>query len=109
MEKDYFPSERYTDAELDELQIPYALKDSCVDPLADYRSCVNNNKWNFLPFFYKFGPCRQLHDRWIVCQSNREFEIKEKRRSSLKLIEEAGQSINKGSGKVEIEGVSFRT
>jgi hypothetical protein len=66
-----------------------------VDQLADFRSCVTHNKWNFMPFFYKIGPCRQLHDRWIVCQSNREFEIKEKRRSSLKLIEEAGQQMEK--------------
>jgi hypothetical protein len=31
MEKDYLPSERYTEDELEELQIPYALRDSCVD------------------------------------------------------------------------------
>lgn len=58
MEKDYLPSVRYSEEELDALQIPYALKDCCVDPLADYRSCVNNNKWNFVPFFQRFGPCR---------------------------------------------------
>ena len=95
MEKDYLPSERYSEDEMEELQIPYALRDCCVDQLADFRSCVSHNKWNFMPFFYKIGPCRQLHDRWIVCQSNREFEIKEKRRSSLKLIEEAGQQMEK--------------
>ena len=91
MEKDYLPSERYTEEELEELQIPYVFRDSCVDQMADYRFCNNNNRWNYLPFFQRLGPCRQLFDRWIVCQSNREFEIKEKRRSSLKLIEEAGQ------------------
>ena len=95
MEKDFLPSERYTEEELEVLQIPYALRDCCVDQLADFRSCVNINKWNFMPFFYKLGPCRQLHDRWIVCQSNREFEIKEKRRSSVKIIEEAGKQIEK--------------
>ena len=52
------PSERYTEEELEELQIPYALRDCCVDPLADFRSCVNNSRWNFMPFFYKLGPCR---------------------------------------------------
>ena len=31
MEKDYLPSERYKEDELEELQIPYALRDSCVD------------------------------------------------------------------------------
>lgn len=67
MEKDYKPSERYTDQELDDLLIPYPLKDSCVDPLADYRICSNTNKWNFLPFFDRVGPCRSLHDRWIIC------------------------------------------
>ena len=71
---------------------------------------MNNSKWNFMPFFYKVGPCRQLHDRWIVCQSNREFEIKEKRRSSLKLIEEAGQQLDKATTKrFENAAVSFRT
>ena len=58
MEKDYLPSDKYTDEELEELQIPYVLKDSCVDPLVEYRSCVNNSKWNFMPFFYRYGPCR---------------------------------------------------
>ncbi len=80
-----------------------------MDPLADFRSCVNNNKWNFMPFFYKLGPCRQLHDRWIVCQSNREFEIKEKRRSSLKLIEEAGQQLASQNKRFEGASVQFRT
>jgi len=109
MEKDYLPSERYSEDELEELQIPYALRDSCVDQLADFRSCVTHNKWNFMPFFYKIGPCRQLHDRWIVCQSNREFEIKEKRRSSLKLIEEAGQQMEKAHQSKKFEAVGFRT
>ena len=58
MEKDFLPSERYTEEELEDLQIPYALRDCCVDPLADFRSCVNNSRWNFMPFFYKLGPCR---------------------------------------------------
>lgn len=51
MEKDYIPSQKYTDEQLDELMIPYVLKDSCVDTLADYRGCENTNKFNFLPFF----------------------------------------------------------
>ena len=67
MEKDYLPSTKYTEEELDELMIPYALKDSCVDALADYRYCANSNKWNFMPFFNNYGPCRQLYDRWIIC------------------------------------------
>ena len=67
MEKDYLPSDKYSYEELEELQIPYVLTDSCVDPLADYRSCINNSKWNFLPFFYNYGPCRPLYDRWIIC------------------------------------------
>jgi hypothetical protein len=57
------------------LQVPYVLQDCCVDSFCDYRSCVQNSRWNFLPLFNSLGPCRQLYDRWIVCQSNREFEI----------------------------------
>ena len=56
----------------------------------DYRLCVNSSKYNFMPGFGWIGPCRTLYDRWVICQSNREFEIKEKRRSSLKIIEESG-------------------
>ena len=93
MEKDYLPSEKYAQTEIDALQIPYGLQDSCVDSLCDYRSCINSSKWNFLPFFHHVGPCRQLYDRWIVCQSNREFEIKERRRGQLLLIEE-GETMN---------------
>ena len=81
MEKDYLPSEKYSKGEIDDLGVPYSLNDSCVDQLCDYRSCVSQSKWNFLPFFHNAGPCRQLYDRWIICQSNREFEIKEKQRS----------------------------
>ena len=88
MEKDYLTSEKYSQAEIDSLQVPYALQDACVDSLCDYRSCVNQSRWNFLPFFHNVGPCRQLYDRWIICQSNREFEIKERRRSQLVLAEQ---------------------
>ena len=108
MEKDFLPSERYTEEEIEELQIPYMLRDACIDQVADFRMCVNNNRWNFLPFFHKYGPCRSLHDRWIVCQSNREFEIKEKRRSSLKLIEEAGQQIANRDKMFEGTNIQFR-
>jgi len=38
--------------------IPYTLNDSCVNELVEYRSCGSNNKWNFLPMFNRFGPCR---------------------------------------------------
>ena len=38
--------------------------------------------------FERFGPCRNLYERWNQCQSNREFEIKERRRSQLALLEE---------------------
>ena len=37
MEKDYLDSEKYTSDQIDELGIPYALKDSCVDHLVEYR------------------------------------------------------------------------
>ena len=94
MQKDYKPSERYTREELEDLKVPYVFQDSCVDPYCDYRACVGRSKYNFLPGFGWFGPCRHLYDRWIICQSNREFEIKERRRSSLKLIEESGQKMN---------------
>ena len=75
--------------------IPYSLNDCCVNELVEYRSCNIDNKWNFVPFFNRFGPCRQLYDRWIICQSNREFEIRERRRSELKLVEESSKSLEK--------------
>ena len=89
MEKDYEPSEKYSQEEIDNLGIPYGLNDCCVDQLADYRSWVQISKWNFLPLFHRLGPCRQFYDRWIICQSNREFEIKEKQRSQVAIIEQA--------------------
>ncbi len=58
MEKDYIPSSKYTEEQLEELMIPYPLRDSCVDSFADYRGCFNTSKFNFLPFFQRFGPCR---------------------------------------------------
>jgi len=90
MEKDYLPSDKYSRDEIEAMKVPYVFQDACVDQIMDYRLCVSNSRYNFLPGFAWIGPCRQLYDRWIICQSNREFEIKEKRRSSLKLIEESG-------------------
>lgn len=58
-----------------------------MDAICDYRACVQQSRWNWVPLFNHFGPCRQLYDRWIVCQSNREFEIQERRRSQLVLTE----------------------
>ena len=93
MQKDYNPSEKYTQEEIDALKVPYVMQDSCVDSFCDYRACQVQSKYNFLPFFDNFGPCRQLYDRWIICQSNREFEIKERRRNSLTLIEDNAQNL----------------
>ena len=81
MEKDYLPSEKYSQEEIESLGVPYSLNDSCVDQLCDYRSCVGQSKISWMPFFNYVGPCRLLYDRWIICQSNREFEIKENQRS----------------------------
>ena len=94
MEKDFLPSEKYTQEEIDDMKVPYAFQDACIDPMCDYRACVNSSRYNFLPGFGWVGPCNQLYDRWVVCQSNREFEIKEKRRISLKVIEESGQRMS---------------
>ena len=69
------------------------MQDSCVDPFCDYRACQVQSKWSFLPLFNNFGPCRQLYDRWIICQSNREFEIKERRRNTLTFIEDQAQQL----------------
>lgn len=93
MEKDYLPSEKYSQAEIDALQVPYGLQDSCVDSLCDYRACLQNSRLNFVPFFHNVGPCRPLYDRWIICQSNREFEIKERRRNQLVLTEETPDNL----------------
>ena len=41
MEKDYLPSEKYSQDEIEVLGVPYSLNDSCVDQLCDYRSCVS--------------------------------------------------------------------
>ena len=88
MQKDYEPSQRFTLQEIEDMKVPYAFVDSCVDQIMDYRLCVHKSKYSFLPGFGWVGPCRQLYDRWIICQSNREFEIKEKRRISLQAIED---------------------
>lgn len=73
--------------------MPYVLQDSCVDAICDYRACSKQSSWNFMPFFENFGPCRQLYERWVSCQSNREFEIKERRRSQLVLTEETPKNL----------------
>jgi hypothetical protein len=31
MNKDYLPSQKYSEAEIEQFDIPYLLKDSCVD------------------------------------------------------------------------------
>lgn len=41
MDQDYYPSEKYTMKEIEDLKVPYAFQDSCVDQICDYRSCVN--------------------------------------------------------------------
>ena len=91
MEKDYLPSEKYSREEIESMKVPYAMQDACVDQIMDYRLCVHSSKYSFMPLFNRFGPCRELYERWIICQSNREFEIKERRRSSIELIEEGAK------------------
>lgn len=67
MEKDYVPSEKYSRGEIEGMKVPYALQDSCVDQIMDYRLCVNNSKYSFVPFFNRIGPCHELYERWIIC------------------------------------------
>ena len=39
MEKDYLPSEKYSQEEIEALRVPYVMQDSCVDSFCDYRAC----------------------------------------------------------------------
>ena len=39
MNKDFLPSEKYTQDEIDALSVPYVMQDSCVDSFCDYRAC----------------------------------------------------------------------
>ena len=48
-----------------------------MDQLVEYRQCVMHSKWSWMPLFGKFGACKQLNARWVACENNREWEIKE--------------------------------
>ena len=39
MQKDYEPSEKYSQEEIDALRVPYVMQDSCIDSFCDYRAC----------------------------------------------------------------------
>lgn len=39
MNKDYEPSKKYSEPEINQFEIPYMLKDSCVDQLYELRLC----------------------------------------------------------------------
>ena len=41
MEKDYIPSQKYSEEEIEVLKFPYAFQDSCIDQICDYRNCLN--------------------------------------------------------------------
>lgn len=82
MNKDYFPSKKYTQEELKRLGVKYSVNDSCVDELGDYLLCrrynstVLDNKIVYkLPFSTSFTGCGMYNYIWNVCQDKREREI----------------------------------
>lgn len=82
MNKDYLSSTKYTVEEIERLEVPYSLQDSCVDELADYLSCrrykgslVDNPFFYKIPFSGAFTACGSYNTIWNKCQKKREHEI----------------------------------
>lgn len=76
------PSRKYTKEELERLDVPYSLNDSCVDELADYITCKRYNQTllesklvYYLPFSGSYTVCGRLNTIWTKCQDKREREI----------------------------------
>ena len=56
MEKDYLPSEKYSSDEIESLQIPYGLQDSCVDSLVTTEHARSNPGGTSCHFSITLGP-----------------------------------------------------
>ena len=89
MNKDYLPSTKYTDEELDHLDISYYFRDSCVNHLYEHiqctqtRSFLTNNPVYDL-FNYKTS-CKKKRKTWLRCQKQRESEIEAKMADYLRI------------------------
>lgn len=82
MNKDYYPSTKYTKEELFRLGITYSLQDSCVDELADYLTCrrydsgaLDSKFYYSIPGFTSLTQCGSLFKVWNRCQDKRERDI----------------------------------
>lgn len=67
MNKDYIPSQRYTDQELQRLKVPYLFRDDCGDQMADYFSCklnhsslMDNELVYAVPLVRNFTKCHRM-------------------------------------------------
>ena len=87
MNKDYLPSKKYTCGEIERLQIPYVLQDSCTDLYVPYITCKKENMPLFenlflyrIPLLNKISSCSGMYEKWQKCQDKREREIFEKMR-----------------------------
>lgn len=85
MEIDYIPSTKYSQEQIDDAKIPYVLNDSCVDTLLDYRLCFQTSSFQWVPYYGPYyGKCKKLHEEWIDCQSNWEWELSKKREDDIR-------------------------
>ena len=91
MNKDYVTSKKYASVELDKLNIPYVMRDSCVDYYVPYLQCKmehigwkENRLFYKLPFAGVITSCANTHKTWEKCQDKREREIFEGMRQIYK-------------------------
>ena len=82
MNKDYLESRKYPSEVLDNFDISYYFRDSCVNHYCDYVKCKEASSIftdNFLYNTFKYKKsCKKMYNIWTTCQKQRESEIESK-------------------------------
>lgn len=87
MERDYIPSKKYSQLQIQSLDIPCYYQDSCINEYAEFILCVRKNPVfnenaliQSLPFANFYTSCKVFKNVWEKCQQFREEEIFEEMR-----------------------------
>lgn len=82
MNKDYIPSAKYTQEEIDRFGIPTYFQDACIDYYVRNKECVfsTSSLMQSYPLAYMLQShsCHKHYKLWERCEKKREKEIEDK-------------------------------
>lgn len=75
MEEDYKLYDEKTEKLLDDLEINYVWRDSCIHLLVETKKCIKNDFTSTIPILNNLSICKGVQDLWKSCEKGREIKL----------------------------------